>query len=61
MTQPIQHDLCGKLVYDATFEGEILDLETRPMFYDVETEVFNLYAEDLELIGIRAYSLLAKF
>ena len=51
MTSPFEHDLCGKVDYLATFDGSTVTEVTTPVRYDSSILTFEIYSEDLELIG----------
>ena len=51
-TTPIVHTLCGSITYAATFKGTVADSTTLPpVSYDANTNIFQIYSEDLSLIG----------
>ena len=60
VTNPIAHNLCGKLAYTAKFESEPIDAMTKPpMSYDTNTLSFVIYSEDLSLLGTRVITVAA--
>lgn len=54
VTTPITHSLCGPISYTATFDSQAVDATTLPpVAYDETTRSFEIYSEDLSLIGLR--------
>ena len=49
------HSLCGDVHYNVWFEGDLIAEATRPMKYDTLTRTFDIYSEDLELVGTRTF------
>ena len=50
----VSHTLCGDVHYNVWFEGDLVTDSTRPLKYDTLTRTFDLYSEDLSLIGFRS-------
>lgn len=52
MTSPVLHDLCGPVDYYAEFNGRPIDqYSSDPISYDANTQTFEVYSEDWDLIG----------
>ena len=60
-TKPIVHNLCGQIAYEAYFDGNILNgITSLPMIYDSKTGEFQIYSEDLSMIGLKTITLKAS-
>ena len=61
-TQPlVGHSLCGELDYAVFFENLQVTSSSRPMKYDSVTRTFDLYSEDLKLLGLRSIQIQGFF
>ena len=56
----IQEPLCGNIEYDCQFMNLPVDKSTKPVRYDSSKQIFNIYSEDRDLIGMQDYSCQAK-
>lgn len=50
-TLPVEHELCGPLVYKATFMDLEIDGTSAPVSYSSELRTFKMYSESMDLIG----------
>lgn len=46
--------MCGEVHYKMHFEGDLLNLNSNPMAYDTLTRQFEIYSEDMSLLGFRS-------
>ena len=51
--------LCGPIKYTAYFDSSIINKLTEPMSYDVLTQQFAIYSEDLNLLDSRQFQVQA--
>ena len=55
----LQESQCGALSYIATFQGEVIDLDSSIMIYDSENHEFSVFTDDRELIGAHSFTVKA--
>lgn len=59
-TLPFQHEMCGQLIYEATFQGASISQTSSYLKYDSSLKQFELYAEPFSLIGMQDFTLQAR-
>ena len=57
----IGHTLCGDVLYNVWFEGDLITDSTRPLRYDTLTQTFDIFSEDISLIGLRTFEVQGFF
>jgi hypothetical protein len=58
-TSPTQHDLCGTISYEATFDGAAITSDSSPVAYSGQDLAFTIWSEDVSFIGTHAITVRA--
>ena len=61
ITSPVTHSLCGEVDYDVFFEGQQIDTSSMPLSYDTTTRTFEMYSEQMALLGTRSIAIQGYF
>ena len=51
----VDHTLCGDVHYKVWFNGNLVTDSTRPLRYNTLTRTFDIYSEDISMIGLRTF------
>ena len=60
-TSPIPHNYCGDVHYQVWLDSELLSISSLPMAYNTISRTFEIYSEDLDLVGEHSITIQAHF
>ena len=60
-TLPFDHTLCGDVNYKVYFDATELSTSSEPIAYDTILRQFEIYSEDLDIIGMHYITVKAFF